>query len=77
MTDKPDLLPVDPADLVHALSYGLRFDMRGKGHRLGSDMVAESLARLLVEHLERSGYVVMRKPPAALPKYANVKGLTE
>ncbi len=78
MTYALDLLPVDPADLVQTLSFGLRFDTRGKGHRMGGDIMAVSLAQLLVQHLERSGYVVMRKPPAPLAKYPNVKGyLTE
>lgn len=45
---------------------------------MGGDIMAVSLAQLLVQHLERSGYVVMRKPPAPLAKYPNVKGyLTE
>lgn len=36
--------------------------------------MAASLARLLVQHLEGAGYVVMRKPPAKLVGFPNVKG---
>lgn len=49
-----------------AIAYALRFNGAGKPHRLASDVVAELAARVLAEHLERAGFVVLRRPPAAL-----------
>ncbi len=53
-----------PDDLLSTLSYGLRFNTVGKPHRLGSDVAAQLAAEMLVQHLEQSGFVIMRKPPA-------------
>ena len=57
----PDLVPVSPADLQTAISYGLRF-RRGKAHRRHSDLMAQLAAETLVELLEEAGYVVMQRP---------------
>jgi hypothetical protein len=58
----PKLTPAEPDDLASALSFALRFEGRKSQHdsdRLNADIVAKRLVR----HLEKAGYVVMKKPP--------------
>ena len=59
----PDLTPAEPADLQEAIHYALRFNERGKplGVRVRGD--AAYMAKRLVEHLERAGFAVMKRPP--------------
>ncbi|MDN3567118.1 hypothetical protein QWZ14_22290 [Paeniroseomonas aquatica] len=61
----PDpLLPVDQGELASALAYGLRFDERGKPRRgTAWEMAATVLAEQLVAQLERSHFVVLKRPP--------------
>ena len=63
----PEDIPLRPAtreEIEHTLSYGLRFSTTGKAHRHGDSLAAAIAASRLVDHLERSGYVLMKKPPA-------------
>ena len=54
----PDkLTPADPFDLAAALAYALRYQGRRRVHNAD-----EIMARRLVEHLERAGFVVMKRP---------------
>lgn len=64
MADHPDRRPASSSDLVQVLSNSLRFTTSGKPHRLESDLTARWAAEMPVWHLERSGFVVMQKPPA-------------
>jgi hypothetical protein len=65
MTDPTErLAPADPEDLAHALAFALRYSGRKRVHN-ADDIMAEIVAKRLVEHLDRSGFVVMKKPPAA------------
>lgn len=59
----PDLTPADSAELAEAVAYALRFNDRGKplGTRTRDDPAL--VARGVVLHLARCGFVVMRKPP--------------
>jgi len=62
MPDTPNLRPATRDELTQSLSFALRFNGRKREH--GADeIMARITAERLVEHLERSGYVVMRKPP--------------
>lgn len=64
MTDAPDrLTPAAPEDLADALAFALRFDGRKRKHDAGETMAA-IVAKRLVDHLERAGFVVMKKPPS-------------
>ena len=64
MTDAPDrLTPAAPEDLADALAFALRFDGRKRKHDAGEFMAA-IVAKRLVDHLERAGFVVMKRPPA-------------
>lgn len=65
MSDKP-LLPATRDEVSQALGYALRFDRSGKAHRAATEMTARIAADVLAEHLELSGFVVMKKPPAPL-----------
>ena len=49
-------------DLADALALALRFDGRKREHD-AAEIMAASVAKRLVEHLERSGFVVMKRPP--------------
>jgi hypothetical protein len=63
MTDAPDrLTPAAPDDLADALAFALRFDGTKRKHD-SAEIMAQIVAKRLVEHLERSGFVVMKKPP--------------
>ena len=56
------LTPAEPDDLADSLSFALRHEGRKSQHdsdKLNADIVAQRLVR----HLDRTGYVVMKKPP--------------
>ncbi|MBS7791334.1 hypothetical protein KTR66_15125 [Roseococcus sp. SDR] len=61
----PDLTLADSDDLAEAIAYALRFNDRGKplGSRTRDDPGA--VARGVVLHLARCGFVVLKKPPMA------------
>ena len=62
MTDDDSLRPADPADLADTLAFALKFSGRKRVHDADAFM-ARMVADRLVRHLERCGYVVMKKPP--------------
>ena len=58
----PKLTLEQPDDLADTLSFALRHEGRKSQHdsdKLNADIVAKRLVR----HLDRAGYVVMKKPP--------------
>ena len=64
MTDAPDrLTPAAPDELADALAFALRFGGRKRVHK-GDEIMAAIVAKRLVEHLERTGFVFIRKPPS-------------
>jgi hypothetical protein len=56
------LQPAKPEDLAEALAFALRYSGRKRAHD-STEIMASIVAKRLVEHLERCGFVVMRKPP--------------
>jgi hypothetical protein len=60
MSDAP-LSPASLEDLADAVTFALRFDGRERKHDAG-EFMGRIVARSLVEHLERAGFVVIRKP---------------
>jgi hypothetical protein len=62
MPDTPNLRPATRDELMQSVSFALRFNGRKREHGADETM-ARITAERLVEHLERSGYVVMHKPP--------------
>jgi len=62
MIDLPaTLTAAAPDDLANALAFALRFDGRKRKHD-AAEMMAAIVAKRLVDHLERSGFVVMKRP---------------
>ncbi len=64
MTDDTRLRPASPEEIADALAHALRFDGR-KSVRHGAELMARITADHLVRHLDRAGFIVMRKPPMA------------
>jgi hypothetical protein len=54
------------AGQAEAASYALRYDGRRRVHH-ADDAMARITAQRLVEHLERAGFVLMKRPPARAP----------
>lgn len=61
MPDADKLTPADSSDLVAALAYALRYQGR-KRVRNADEIMAEIVAKRIVDHLERAGFVVMKRP---------------
>jgi hypothetical protein len=67
MPDELQLSPATPEDLVDALSFALRFEGRRRVYH-AEDSMARITADRLVRYLEKSGFVVMKRPPGPLPR---------
>jgi len=60
------LRPATADEIAAALSFALRY--RGRRRVFDADdIMAQIAAERLVQHLEASGFVVMKKPPAPPP----------
>ena len=66
MPDTSDLRPAQPDEIATTLSFALRYDGRKRVHH-ADDLMARITAERLVRHLEASGFVVMKAPPAPAP----------
>ena len=64
--DKRNLHPATTAELEETLSYALRYAGKKRVHT-ADDVMARVTAERLVQHLERSGYVLMKRPAATAP----------
>lgn len=62
MTDIEPLGPASRSDLEQAIAFALQFRGR-KRIRTAGDIMATLTAERIAEHLEDSGFVIMRKPP--------------
>lgn len=59
----PDkLAPADRNDLAESIAFALRFEGRKRKHNAAEYMAAIAAERV-VRHLERAGFVVMKRPP--------------
>jgi hypothetical protein len=56
------LTPADPRDLADAIAFSLRFEGRKRVHQ-ADEYMASIAAERVVRHLERAGFVVMKRPP--------------
>ncbi|HEY1885910.1 MAG TPA: hypothetical protein VGG86_07635 [Roseiarcus sp.] len=62
MPDDEKLTPAAPADVADSISFALRWSGRKRVH--DSDALAASIAAdRIVRHLERCGYVLMKRSP--------------
>jgi hypothetical protein len=64
--DDPGLRPATAEEIAETLSFALRYDGRKRVHH-ADEAMARITAERLVRHLERSGYVLMRRPEATAP----------
>jgi hypothetical protein len=62
MPNPHNLHPATRDELTQPLSFAQRFNGRKRVHD-GDETMALITAARLVEHLERSGYVIVRRPP--------------
>ena len=77
MPDEAEALcPGEPDDVRDALAFALRFDGR-KRARSGDALMAQITAERLLEHLQLSGFVVMKKPLAKAHSTPKTRGLAE
>ena len=66
MNNDAPLRPASPAEIADSLSFALRYDGRRRVHH-ADDAMARITADRLVEHLQRSGFVVLKRPDAVAP----------
>ena len=67
MPDTPHLRPATADEIADALSFALRYQGR-KRVRHADDAMARITAEGLVQHLEASGFVLMKGPPRVAPR---------
>ena len=70
MPDEPHLRPATPEEIAQTLSFALQFEGRKRVHQ-ADGLMAQITAERLVRHLERSGFVLMKKPAAPAPTVAD------
>ena len=56
------LTPAPPGDLADSIAFALKFSGRKRVHDFET-FTARIAADRIVRHLERCGYVVMKRPP--------------
>ena len=67
MPDDAEMLrPATAEEIARSLSFALRHEGRKRVHH-ADDLMARITAERLVRHLERCGYVVLKRPPGAAP----------
>jgi hypothetical protein len=64
--DLQQLRPARPDEIAESLSFALRYDGRRRVHTRDI-LMARITAERLVVHLERSGFVLMKRPSAPAP----------
>lgn len=64
--DKRNLRQASTDEIQDSLSFALRYEGR-KRVRHADEAMARITAERLVQHLERSGYVLMKRPDATAP----------
>ena len=81
MPDALQLRPASPDEIAESLSFALRYEGRKRVHQT-DDAMARITPDRLVRHLERSGFVLMKRHPAAAATTAimppsNKRGIAE
>jgi len=59
------LAPANPSEVAESLAYALRFDERGRPRSGGWEFAAAIAAERLVQHLDRAGFVVLKRRTGA------------
>jgi hypothetical protein len=71
MSETPALRPATADEITDALSFALRYQGRKRVHH-ADDAMARITAERLVQHLEASGFVLMKGPPRGAPTTAHM-----
>jgi hypothetical protein len=71
MTDPTPLRPATPDEIVETLAFALRYRGRKRMHD-ADEAMSRITAERLVQHLERSGFVIMKGPVGAAPTTAGM-----
>jgi hypothetical protein len=66
MPDDMRLRPATADEIAETLSFALRYAGRRRVHH-ADDVMARVTAERLAEHLERSGFVLMKRPDGVAP----------
>jgi hypothetical protein len=66
MSEADRLRPATAEEIADSIAFALRYEGRKRVYH-ADDMMARITADRLVRHLRRSGFVVMREPPARAP----------
>ena len=67
MPEQSNLRPATTDEIQDTLAFALRFHGRKRVHD-ADDVMAQITAERLVRHLERSGFVVMKRLPLPDPR---------
>ena len=59
--DRDALSPAKAEDVADAIAFDLRFQGRKRVHN-ADELMSAIVAKRLVEHLERSGFAIMKRP---------------
>jgi hypothetical protein len=59
--DYDNLTPADSSDLAEAIAFSLRFEGQRRVNQADEYMAA--IAASIVRHLERAGFLILKKPP--------------
>ena len=59
---QPDLAPATEQEIADAIAFALRYSGRKRVHD-AAEMMAGIVAKRLVEHLSKCGFVVLKRPP--------------
>lgn len=68
--DKRTLHPATTAELEESLAFALRYAGKKRIHT-ADEFMARMTAERLVQHLEQSGFVVLKRPPARASSTSN------
>jgi hypothetical protein len=66
MPDAPSLRPATADEIAEALAFALRYHGRKRVNH-ADDAMARITAERLVQHLQASGFVLMKRPPRVAP----------
>lgn len=64
--DKHSLRPATAAEVEESLAFVLRYAGKKRVHT-ADEFMARITAERLVQHLKQSGFVLLKRPPAAAP----------
>jgi hypothetical protein len=71
MSDAAPLRPATADEIAQTLAFALQYQGRKRMHD-ADGLMANITAERLVRHLEASGFVLMKRPPAAPPTTAGM-----